>query len=177
MTLRIATNRLLIRPFVPDDWRTVHAYMSDGEVTAHLPEGVLDEDGAREFVAKAADRVYALELSSSRELIGHMHFHPWFGPLTHEIGWVVAPPHQRRGYATEAAGALLDHAFTTLGLHRVIATCLTENTASAGVMEKLGMRREARFRQCHRRDDGTWSDEYFYAVLADEWPLAEGYSG
>ena len=61
-----------------------------------------------------------------------------------------------------------------LGLHRVIATCETDNAASVRVMERLGMRREAHFQQCYLREDGTCSDEYFYAVLADEWPLADG---
>jgi len=36
-------------------------------------------------------------------------------------------------------------------------------------MEKLGMRREAHFRQCIHRDDGSWWDEYFYAMLDEEW--------
>jgi ribosomal-protein-alanine N-acetyltransferase len=115
------------------------------------------------------ERVLALTPPAGDDLIGHMYFHPWFGPRTHEIGWVVAPPHQRLGYATEAARALLRHAFETLHLHRVIATCETDNLASVGVMEKLGMRREAHFRQCYLRDDGSWSDEFFYALLAEEW--------
>ena len=174
MSIELGTERLLIRRFRPDDWPAVHSYMSDELVTAHLVEGVLSEDGAREFVAAAAERVHALELVEGGDLIGHMYFHPWFGPQTHEIGWVVSRPHQRQGYATEAARALLDHGFRMLGLHRVIATCETDNAASVRVMERLGMRREAHFQQCYLREDGTWSDEYFYAVLADEWPLADG---
>jgi RimJ/RimL family protein N-acetyltransferase len=174
VSIELATERLVIRSFRPDDWPAVHSYMSDELVTAHLVEGVLSEDGAREFVAAAADRVHALGLVDGGHLIGHMYFHPWFGQQTHEIGWVVSPLHQRQGYATEAAGALLDHAFRTLGLHRVIATCEADNAASVRVMERLSMRREAHFRQCYLRQDGTWSDEYFYAVLADEWRLADG---
>ena len=106
---------------------------------------------------------------SSQTLIGHLVFHPWAGPHTYEIGWVFAQEHHGRGYATEAARALLSHAFKTLGLHRVIATCQPENPASWRVMEKLGMRREGYFRQCIARDSGIWWDEYFYATLADEW--------
>ena len=74
----------------------------------------------------------------------------------------------------EAAHALLGYGFATLGLHRVIATCQPENVASWRVMEKLGMRREAHVRQCIPRDDGTWWDEYVYAILKAEWNAAGG---
>ena len=98
-----------------------------------------------------------------------MDFHPWFVGATHEIGWAIGRPHQRQGYATEAARALIAHAFETLRCHRVIATCQPENVASWRVMDKLGMRREAHFCQCLLREGGEWWDEYFYALLAEEY--------
>jgi len=78
-------------------------------------------------------------------------------------------PIRGAAYATEAAGAVLGYAFETLGLHRVIATCDPANTASVRVMEKLGTRREAHFRKCELLPDGTWADEYFYALLDEDW--------
>ncbi len=77
--------------------------------------------------------------------------------------------HHGQGYATEAARALLGYGFEELDLHRIIATCQPENPASYRVMEKLGMRREGHFRQCIDRGQGVWWDEYFYALLKDEW--------
>lgn len=56
--------------------------------------------------------------------------------------WAVAPPHQRRGYATEAARALIDYAFTQLRLHHIVATTTHDNAASMAVMRKVGMRIE-----------------------------------
>ena len=53
--------------------------------------------------------------------------------------WAIAPAHRRRGYAVEAARALLDYAFGTLHLARVVATTDYDNEASIGVMRKLGM--------------------------------------
>jgi RimJ/RimL family protein N-acetyltransferase len=97
-----------------------------------------------------------------------MVFHPWFGRATHEIGWAIASSQQGRGYATEAARALIDFAFSTLRCHRMVATCQPENAASWRVMEKLGMRREAHFRQGLYQETGEWWDEYFYALLAGE---------
>ena len=65
--------------------------------------------------------------------------------------------------------ALLKHGFESLHLHRIIATCQPENAPSYRVMEKLGMRREGHFRQCFYRGEDHWWDEYFYAILEDEW--------
>ena len=174
---RRATARLLLRPIEAADWPEIHRYMSDPEVTAWLPEGLLDEAAAQAFAARhASDEAEALAVLSrdGGEFVGHMVFHPWFGARTHEVGWVIARPHQGRGYATEAAQALLAHAFKTLRCHRVIATCQPQNPASWRVMEKLGMRREAHFRAGLLRPSGEWWDEYFYAILADEYFASAG---
>jgi ribosomal-protein-alanine N-acetyltransferase len=168
----IETQRLRIRPFALDDWRDVHAYMSDADVTTYLPEGQLTEEQARAFVAENTGeqaRAHALVLKAEDRLIGHMSFHLWYGPRTYEIGWVLDKRHHGHGYATEAATALLKHGFESLGLHRIIATCQPGNPASYRVMEKIGMRREAHFRKAHFRDESTWWDEYFYALLEEEW--------
>jgi ribosomal-protein-alanine N-acetyltransferase len=63
---------------------------------------------------------------------------------TTELGlyYAISPAHQRRGYATEAAQAMCDHAFQELGLKRIVATTTYDNAASIGVMRKLGMRIE-----------------------------------
>ena len=168
----IQTARLVLRPITPDDWPAIHTYMSDPTVTRWLPDGRLDEAQAQAFAQKHSGR-YARALAvvkrRSGELVGHMDFHPWFGRATHEIGWAIAASRQGQGYATEAAQALLAYAFGPLACHRMVATCQPENTASWRVMEKLGMRREAHFRQGLYRDTGEWWDEYFYALLADEY--------
>ena len=65
-------------------------------------------------------------------------------PYTAEVGlyWAVSPAHQRRGYATEAARAMIEYAFRELRLKRILATTTHDNLASQGVMRKLGMRLE-----------------------------------
>jgi [ribosomal protein S5]-alanine N-acetyltransferase len=171
----LETPRLALRPIRLADWPAIHRYMSDPITTRWLPEGRLDEAHARAFARKNAGRsatAVAVIEGRSGELVGHMPFHPWFGRATHEVGWVMASDRQGRGYATEAARALIDFAFATLGCHRVVATCQPENVASWRVMEKLGMRREAHFRQGLYQENGEWWDEYFYALLAAEHPAA-----
>jgi RimJ/RimL family protein N-acetyltransferase len=168
--MHIETPRLTLRRFGAADGPAVHRYMGDPVVTQWLPRGLLDAAGARAFAERNAGRrprALAVVERASGELIGHMDYHPWFG--AREIGWAIGRPYQRQGYATEAARALLGHAFGTLHSHRVVATCQPQNVASWRVMEKLGMRREGHFLQHIRRDTGEWWDEYFYALLADEY--------
>ena len=64
------------------------------------------------------------------------------GFTTPEFGlfWVIDPQHQRKGYATEAAQAMIAYAFNELKLKRIIATTDYSNLASQGVMRKLGMK-------------------------------------
>ena len=169
---RLETPRLTLRRFTSSDGPAIHRYMGDPLVTRWLPRGRLDEAGAQTFAddnAGRRPRAVAVVERASGELVGHMDFHPWLGPGTREIGWAIGRLYQRRGYATEAARALLAHAFETLRAHRVVATCQPQNVASWRVMEKLGMRREAHFRRCLPRGPGEWWDEYFYALLADEY--------
>ena len=172
----IRTPRLILRAIAPADWPAIHRYMSDPVVTRWLPEGPLDEAQAEAFARKNAGRTaraIAIVERESGRLVGHLVFHPWLGHITHEIGWAISSDHQGRGYATEGALALMDFAFSKLGRHRVIATCQPENVASWRVMEKLGMRREAHFRRGLYQKTGEWWDEYFYALLADEYFAAK----
>ncbi len=85
-----------------------------------------------------------------------------------ELGFVVHPDHQGKGYATEAARPMLGFAFETLGLHRVVGRLEPRNTGSARVLEKLGMRREAHLVE-NEWVKGEWQSELVYAILAREW--------
>lgn len=169
----IETERLRLRRFRPADWEAVYAYASDAATNTYLRDVVMTEEETRAWVTKQSndveDAAVAVVRKADDALIGHLVFRPEDAPRTWEIGWVLHEGARGQGYATEAAHALLGHGFATLGLHRVIATCQPENAASWRVMEKLGMRREAHFRQGIPRDDGTWWDEYVYAILQAEW--------
>jgi RimJ/RimL family protein N-acetyltransferase len=85
-----------------------------------------------------------------------------------EIGYIFHPDVQGQGLATEAALALLAFGFEQAELHRIYARCDARNVASWRVMEKLGMRREAHFRE-HLQLKGRWDEELIYAILEDEW--------
>lgn len=169
----VETERLIIRHFEPRDWEEVYRYTAMPDVMTYIPEGTFTEIQAKEFVQENGGEqsaAYATVLAHSQEVIGHIIFHPWFAERTYEIGWVFHPAYHGRGYATEAARAVLAYGFESLRLHRIIATCQPENVASYRVMEKLGMRQEGFFRKCIYLGEDAWWDEYFYAMLEEEWP-------
>jgi RimJ/RimL family protein N-acetyltransferase len=126
-----------------------------------IGEAALEDEGRRLSLA-------VVDPADGR-VVGEVHL-DWLS-RTHrqgEIGFVFHPDIQGRGYATEAADAVLRLAFVDLALHRVIGRLDHRNLGSARVLEKLGMRREAHF----VHDEifkGGWSDQIVYAMLDEEW--------
>ena len=167
----IKTKRLLIRKFEFNDWPDVYEYTSDINVMKYIPEGVFTEENAKEFVKKNMGdqpEKFPVVLIDGNILIGHILFYKYFGEHTYEIGWVFNPKYYNKGYASEAAKAILEFGFEKMKLHRIIATCQPQNIPSYRVMEKIGMRREGYFKKCIPNGDEWW-DEYYYAILEEEW--------
>ncbi|HHV93512.1 MAG TPA: GNAT family N-acetyltransferase [Firmicutes bacterium] len=176
MDLILETPRLILREFVLDDWRAVHEYASDPEVTRYLSWGPNDEAASQHFVAAVITKrreqprsVYdlAVTLRETGKLIGGCGiYRQRFGEG--ELGYCLHRSYWNRGYMTEAVRAFLEWAFTEGGFHRIYARCHPANTASARVMEKNGMKKEGCLRD-HMYKDGRWSDALLYAILEDEW--------
>jgi RimJ/RimL family protein N-acetyltransferase len=109
------------------------------------------------------------ELKETGELVGHLTLS--LGAPEHkqaEIGFMFHPDHQGKGYATEAAREVVRLAFTTYDVHRLEGRLEVRNTASARVLEKLGMRKEAHLIE-NEWVKGEWQSEAVYALLAREW--------
>ena len=169
----IKTERLIIRNFENTDWQAVHEYTSDINAMRYIPEGVFTEEIAKDFVMKNMGdnaKNFPVVLADESYLIGHIVFHKYFGEHTYEIGWVFNPKFHNKGFASEAALAVLKFGFEKMRLHRIIATCQPENTPSYRVMEKIGMRREGYFKKCIPHGNEWW-DEYYYAILREEREL------
>ncbi|HEX2203726.1 MAG TPA: GNAT family protein [Longimicrobium sp.] len=176
--MELRTERLLLREFVEDDWRAVLAYQDD-PLYLRFNEG--DRRGEAEawlFVQRFVDWQaesprskwqLAITLPGTGEVIGNVGVRkPSPEARIAETGYELAPAHWGRGYATEAALALVGWGFAELGLHRVHAHCVAENDASVRVLRKLGMRPEGRLRQ-HEWMQGRWWDVLLFGVLAEEW--------
>jgi RimJ/RimL family protein N-acetyltransferase len=117
---------------------------------------------------------FAVVLHSAGQLIGDCAAMPRADdPSQCEIGFTIAPRHQGRGYATEAARLLVDYLFAR-GKHRITACCDPRNAASVAVLERLAMRREGHLRQSTWAK-GEWTDDLLYALLQDEWQAGRHY--
>jgi [ribosomal protein S5]-alanine N-acetyltransferase len=170
---RVRTDRLLLRRFDPeDDYEAVHAYASDAEVTRYMDWGPNTPGMTRSFLASTADGPqhdweYAIEEVASGALVGGVGIHLMSADRA-DIGYCLARHAWGRGIATEAASALLRHAFD-IGVHRVQAGCHPDNAASIRVLTKLGMRLEGRMRECVRVRE-EWQDQLVFAVLRSDPP-------
>ncbi|TFB49908.1 GNAT family N-acetyltransferase [Cryobacterium tagatosivorans] len=179
----IRTDRLLLRPLTEADADDVYSYQSLPEAVRYLPWPLRDREESREHTLKragftrlAADKdaiILAAELLGPDGEPG-----PVIGDLSIflqsavnaqvSIGWVFHPVRHGRGYATEAARAVLEFAFTDVGAHRVFAEVDPRNMASVALCLRLGMRLEALFLE-NEIFKGEWSDLSVYAILEREW--------
>jgi len=157
-----------------DDHAALHALRSREDVVRWLYWDVPTEEQTRAWIEGILARppetgtTFAVELRDSGELVGNVNVMVDAANRQGEIGFIFHPDHQGHGYATEASRALVDHAFEHYGLHRVYGRLEPRNAASARVLEKLGMRREAHLIE-NEWIKGEWQDEAIYGLLAREW--------
>ena len=180
----IRTERLLLRPYAPGDADALYAYQRLPEVHRYLYTQPRTRSEVGALVAERAARgaitevgaplTLVAELAQTGELVGDcMLFWHSEEHKQGEVGYVFNPAYHGRGLATEAATALLWLGFAGLRLHRIVARCDARNTASARVMERAGMRREAHLVQ-NEFVKGEWTDELIYAILRTEWEARQG---
>jgi RimJ/RimL family protein N-acetyltransferase len=176
------TERLVLRPFAEGDLDAVHDMQSRPDVARYLywsprsrSESSLslqEKIRCRSIEAEGDALTVAVTWSAGGPVIGDLMLN--YASATHrqaEIGYVFHPDVQGQGLATEAMRLVVDRAFAGLGLHRVYGRIDARNTASARVLERLGMRREAHLVE-NEWVKGEWTDEVVYGVLADEWARA-----
>jgi RimJ/RimL family protein N-acetyltransferase len=180
----LVTERLLLRPIDPiGDVDALHAYRSRVDVCRYIPpepgtraqmaERLANPDLVRSTLTREGEILsLAVVLRESNRLIGDLVFF-WHSALHRggEIGYVIHPDVQGKGYATEAVVALLALLFDEFGLRRVTARVDTENPASAAVLRKAGLRQEAVLVE-NEWFKGRWGSEIDFAMLDREWRAA-----
>ena len=147
----LTTARLRLRPWRDGDLPAFAALNADPRVMEHFP-GTLSRAESDAPVARNRDHfaahgfgLWAVEVPGRAPFIGFVGLAvPRFeGPFTPcvEVGWRLAAEHSGQGYATEAASAVLAHAFGPLGLVEVVSFTARANRRSRRVTERLGMTR------------------------------------
>ena len=138
----LETARLVLRAPRIEDVKAIASLANDrrvAEMTARMPHPYREAD-AEQFVARAnasdIETAFAIALSDGT-LIGGCGFGKFRGDAP-EIGYWLGVSYWGRGYATEAARALIDHAFTDHGYEKLVAGARVNNPASRRVLEKCG---------------------------------------
>jgi [ribosomal protein S5]-alanine N-acetyltransferase len=176
--MQLETERLVLREFTESDYPALRAIEILPQTHRYEGVAIPPKEMTRAYLNNAIARVseqprvefrLALTIRPADNVRGRIKFQRLRPEAAEwEIGWKVHPDDWGKGYATEAARAMLGFAFSGLGVHRVIAFCNALNTASYRVMEKLGMRRDGLLRESLWWN-GQWVDECVYAILERDW--------
>jgi RimJ/RimL family protein N-acetyltransferase len=175
----VTTSRLTLRPFERGDLDDLALILGDESVNRYLYTEPRNRDETREVLERrlgddeevAEDNVLriAVVLRDSSRLIGDFMLH-WKKDEHRqgEIGGSLHRDYHGQGYASEIYVVLLELAFSTYGLHRVVGRCDARNAASIRSLEKAGLRREAHFIE-NEFVKGEWTDEVVLAIRANAW--------
>lgn len=181
LDLVLTTPRLTLRPLVEADADALWPYTSDPALprmmswAAHTDRAETVEflRGAERSLAEGTDVVWGIVVDGAVSGAVGLHGITWQWRAWRcdraELGYWLAPALHGRGLMTEAARAVVDFAFRTLGLHKVTVGCFEENAASRRVIEKLGFRYLAT-RLDHAFRDGRWWHHRDYELLVRECP-------
>jgi RimJ/RimL family protein N-acetyltransferase len=168
-----------MRPCNESDYDFLLDLYGRPDVVRYLPWGLQDSDGIHALIERRKGQDALVETddklnlqASARETgerIGEIGL--FLRSKEHrggEVGFVLHPDCHGRGYAKEAANAMLKLGFETFDMHRIIGRCDARNHASAAVLKSLGMRQEALLKE-NQFEDGEWTDELDFAILKQEW--------
>ncbi len=166
----LSTPRLILRPWCDSDLPAFAELNADPQVMRYFP-AVLDRQASDALAARIRDRLdttqfgfWAVQITDVTDFAGFIglsvpSFEAPFMPCV-EIGWRLARPYWKMGYASEGARAALDYAFNTLRLPQVVAFTAAINSPSISVMQRLDMRHHA-------------SDDFGHPALPEGHPLRQ----
>ncbi|WP_432663674.1 GNAT family N-acetyltransferase [Wukongibacter baidiensis] len=178
-TIRIDTERLTMRPFTLDDRDSIFNIMKDKEMYLYTPDepwsGV---ESAEEFIKMVLwlydmnhhnfRHFFAMTIKQSGEIIGFC----GIGGIAYdrsknEVFYSIGKDHWGKGYATEAAKAMLKYAFEELELDNIIAAVHPENIASNRVLQKIGLKKVGVISGLPE-EHAFFNDEYLYSLDKEE---------
>ena len=177
-TREIRTKRLVLTDLKPADASDMFTYRSLPEVHKYQNWVPRNVDEVNQFIRNNQAAQYnkegswyqlAIRISKTSKLIGDVGLHFLAdSPRQVEIGITISPTHQGKGFAKESVNALLKHLFVELDKHRIIGSVDPRNKASISLLEAIGFRKEAHFKQS-LWFKGQWVDDLIYAILQSEW--------
>ena len=176
-TATLKTARLTLRPMTMMDAADLFAVFSDPAVVRYWSaEPWTSIAFAEQSIERALDNYrdgsdvrFGVELTETRTLIGTVNLHHFFPQNRRcEIGYALGSPYWGKGLASEALEAAIDYGFHELRLNRIEADIDPRNAASAGILERMGFRKEGYMPErwfVH----GEMADTINYGLLRSYW--------
>ncbi len=173
----IKTERLILRPYSPDDAPELQRLIGERDIastTANIPHPY--EDGmAEEFIGKRqecfskGEGVHFAIIQREGFFAGGISLDfEYKKDESMQLGYWIGKPYWNQGYGTEAAQAVIKYGFKTLRLHRIYARHFTRNSASGRILQKIGMKHEGTLRQAFKKW-GKFEDIEVYGILRSEY--------
>jgi RimJ/RimL family protein N-acetyltransferase len=176
--MKINTHRLFLEKLDLKHAEAFYAYRSDAETNKYqgwIPYALEDcKHFIKNRIAKQINEddswfQFAIILKDTNTLVGDLGVH-FIENNQHqvEIGCTISKEFHQNGIASEALIAVIDYLFSDLKKHRITASIDPNNIASIKMVEKIGFRKEAHFKES-LLVNGVWTDDVIYAVLEKEW--------
>jgi len=165
----LETDRLILRPFAETDLDSWAEICADEEVMRFLGGKTWTRMEAWRHIATTLGHwllrgygPWAVELRDNAQLVGRVGFINPEGWPGFELGWTLGRSAWGNGYATEAAGRALEHAFTQMGRDHVISLIHPDNHGSLAVAERLGEKFE-------RTAEVMGEEVGVYGIRREDW--------
>lgn len=179
LILPIQTDRLILRTFERSDIEGLNAYHALPSVQRYVFNRTRDRSEVADALNLMRGHVslqrpgdtltLAIVRKGDQVLVGHVALQ-WSDATAGqgEVRFLINPTYSGQGYTREALGALFDLAFDHFRIHRVFARSDGRNHHSIKLMQQMGMRLEAHYRE-HALFQGEWDEELHFAILDREW--------
>ncbi len=175
--LIIETPRLLMRPMVTADWSLFHRLETDSSVQKYVSD-LKDNSSIKQrfesrlpLWSKTGSQWLCLIITekSSSKPIGITGFYPEWEPCRQaEVGFMLLPDYQNKGFGKESLLALARYAFEECRFHKLKATVTEGNDACCQLLKNIGFQQEARLRDNYRIA-GQWQNDLVFGLLHHEF--------
>lgn len=173
----LSSDNIYLRPATKSDYSVIKAYRQDPENCRYIRPAESDDETMK--IVEQLSKPWQMEegfwnglvicSQADNTLLGEIVFRveDWEHQRA-EIGYRLSETAAGKGICTQAATLLLDYIIQELGFFKIVAKCDPRNIASYRVMEKLGFKREAFFKE-HYLMGNEWTDQYDYGLMASDW--------
>ncbi len=175
--MKLETSRLVLTPITSEDWLLFKALHQSPEVMQFVAELPNEEEIKQRFESRLIDWdpknnnwfTFTIALKETDQKIGVTGFYGQWQPYQQaELGFLLSPQFQGKGYAKESTLAVLDYLFNTCNFHKAVATVTEGNVPSFELLKSLGFKHEGTLRDNFKLND-TWYNDLKLGLLQHEF--------